>query len=70
MIAFYIILAASPILLLIALAFVSLIAWGIRRGERRTSPENRLDRLTRRVIGVGFRVIDEAMDEDEVKRDA
>ena len=34
MIGFYIILAASPVLLLVAVAFLVLIAAGVRRGDR------------------------------------
>jgi hypothetical protein len=72
MIAFYIILAASPILLLGALAFIALIVWGIRRGERglvTASSCNLADKITCRVIGAGFRATDERA-EGEVTRDA
>ena len=64
MIAFYIILAASPVLLLVAVAFVVLIAAGVRRGDRRdlaSPPSNRIDAITRRVVGLGVR----SMGEDE-----
>ena len=58
MIAFYIILAASPVLLLGAVAFLVLIVVRIRKGDRRdlASPaSNRIDAITRRVVGVGVR---------------
>jgi hypothetical protein len=51
---FYIILAACPILLLGAVAFFALIVVGVRRGDRGyLSPthRNRIDRITRRVVG-------------------
>jgi hypothetical protein len=54
MIAFYIILAASPVLLLVAVAFLVLIVIGIRKGDRRglRSPASgRIDAFTRRVVG-------------------
>jgi hypothetical protein len=56
--AFYIILAASPVLLLVAVAIFVLIVIGIRNGDRAdlaSPPRNRLDALTRRVVGVGTR---------------
>ncbi len=56
--AFYIILAASPVLLLGAVAFLVLIVVGIRKGDRGdlASPaRNRIDASTRRVVGVGVR---------------
>jgi hypothetical protein len=58
MIAFYIILAASPVLLLGAVAFLVLIVVRIRKGDRRdlASPaSSRIDAITRRVVGVGVR---------------
>jgi hypothetical protein len=58
MIAFYIIIAASPVLLLGAVAFLVLIVVGIRKGDRRdlASPAgSRIDAITRRVVGVGVR---------------
>ena len=58
MIAFYIILAASPALLLGAVAFLILIAIGIRKGDRgylASPPQNRIDAITRRVTGLGTR---------------
>ncbi|MGH3223194.1 MAG: hypothetical protein ACRDPY_31655 [Streptosporangiaceae bacterium] len=58
MIAFYIILAASPVLLLGAVAFLALIVAGIRKGDRRdlASPaSSRIDAITRRVVGLGVR---------------
>jgi hypothetical protein len=58
MIAFYIILAASPVLLLGAVAFLALIVAGIRKGDRGdlASPvRNRIDAITRRVVGLGVR---------------
>ena len=58
MITFYIVLAASPVLLLVAVAFLVLIVAGIRKGDRRdlaSSPSSRLDAITRRVVGLGVR---------------
>jgi hypothetical protein len=58
MIAFYIILAASPLLLLGAVAFLALIVAGIRKGDRRnlaSPPRGRIDAITRRVVGLGVR---------------
>jgi hypothetical protein len=58
MIAFYIILAASPVLLLGAVAFLALIVAGIRKGDRHdltSSPSSRIDAITRRVVGLGIR---------------
>jgi hypothetical protein len=58
MIVFYIILAASPVLILVAVAFFVLIVVGIRKGDRGdlASPaRNRIDTITRRVVGVGVR---------------
>ncbi len=56
--AFWIILAASPVLLLGVVAFFMVIVVGIRKGDRgdlATPPSNRLDAITRRVTGVGVR---------------
>ena len=58
MIAFYIILVASPLLLLVAVAFLVLIVAGVRRGDRRdlaSPPSSRIDGITRRVVGLGVR---------------
>jgi len=58
MIAFYIILAASPLLLLAATAVFGLVVIGLRKGDRRdlASPaRNRLDALARRAAGLGTR---------------
>jgi hypothetical protein len=58
MIAFYIILAASPVLLLGLVAFLVLIAAGVRkrdRGDLAASASNRIDTITRRVVGLGVR---------------
>jgi hypothetical protein len=58
MIAFYIILAASPVLILVIVVFFVLIVAGIRKGDRgdlTSPPQNRLDAITRRVAGVGTR---------------
>jgi hypothetical protein len=58
MTAFYIILAAAPVLLLTAVAFLVLIAIGIRKGDRRdlaSPPQNRLDAMTRRMTGTAAR---------------
>jgi len=58
MIAFYIILAASPVLLLGAVAFLVLIVVGIRkrdRGDLAAPDRNRIDAITRRMTGLGVR---------------
>ncbi len=58
MIAYYIILAASPVLLLGAVAFLAFIVAGVRKGDRRNlaSPaSSRIDAITRRVVGLGVR---------------
>jgi hypothetical protein len=58
MIAFYIILAASPVLLLVAVAFLALIVIGLRKGDRRdlaSPPSSRIDAIARRVVGLGVR---------------
>jgi hypothetical protein len=58
MIVFYIILAASPVLLLGAVAFLALIVAGICKGDRRglaSPPSSRIDSITRRVVGLGVR---------------
>ena len=58
MIAFYVILAASPVLLLGAVAFLVLIVAGIRKGDHRglaTPPSSRIDVIARRVVGLGVR---------------
>jgi hypothetical protein len=55
---FYLILAASPLLILGVTVFLVLIARGIRRGDRAylgDSSGRRLDSITRRVLGVGVR---------------
>ena len=56
--AFYIILAACPVLLLGVVAFLVLIAVGVRKGDCRdlASPAcSRLDAITRRVTGAATR---------------
>ena len=56
--AFWIILAACPVLLLGVVAFFALIVVGVRKGDRgdlASSPSNRIDAITRRVVGVGTR---------------
>ena len=56
--AFCIILAACPVLFLGAVAFLVLIAVGVRKGDRHdlTSPAcSRLDAITRRVTGAAAR---------------
>ena len=56
--AFWIILAASPVLLLGVVAFFVLIVVGVRkrdRGDLASPPGGRLDAITRRVVGVGTR---------------
>jgi hypothetical protein len=58
MIAFYLILAACPVLLLGVVTFIALIAIGVRKGDHgdlASPPANRLDALTRRMTGVGTR---------------
>ena len=58
MIAFYIILAASPVLLLCAIVFLVLIVAGVRKRDRSglASPaRNRIDAITRRMTGLGIR---------------
>ena len=58
MIVFYIILAASPVLLLGAVAFLVLIVAGIRKGDHRdlaSPPRSRIDAITRRMVGLGVR---------------
>jgi hypothetical protein len=56
--AFWIILAASPVFLLGAVALLVLIAVGIRKGDRadlHSPARNRLDAITRRATGLGTR---------------
>jgi hypothetical protein len=58
MIAFYIILVASPVLLLGAVAFLVLIVVGVRkrdRGDLSPPARNRIDAITRRMTGLGIR---------------
>jgi hypothetical protein len=58
MIAFYLILAACPVLLLGVVTFITLIAIGVRKGDHgdlASPPTGRLDALTRRMTGVGTR---------------
>jgi hypothetical protein len=58
MIAFYIILAASPALLLTTLVLLVLIVIGIRRrdrGDLASPPQGRIDAITRRMTGLGVR---------------
>ena len=58
MIAFSIVIAASPALLLGAVAFLILIVIGIRRADRgdlASPPRDRADAITRRVTGLGIR---------------
>jgi hypothetical protein len=53
--AFYILLAASPVLLLCAVAFLVVIVVGIRKGDRgdlASPPRTCIDAVTRRVLGV------------------
>ena len=60
--AFYIILAASPVLLLGMVVFLVLIAIGIRKGDRgdlASQAGSRIDAITRRVTGVGTRSSDD-----------
>jgi hypothetical protein len=54
----YIILAASPVLLLIAVAFLVLIVVNVRkrdRGDLAAPDKNRIDAITRRATGLGVR---------------
>ena len=56
--AFWLILAACPVLLLGVVAFFVLIVIGVRKGDRSdlaSPPRNHLDAITRRVTGVGTR---------------
>ena len=58
MIAFYIILAASPVLLLGVVAFLVLIVAGVRkrdRGDLAAPAANRIDAIARRMTGLGVR---------------
>jgi hypothetical protein len=55
---FSISLAACPVLLLAAVAFLILIAIGVREGDLGDPPSpagSRIDAITRRVTGVGVR---------------
>jgi hypothetical protein len=55
---FYVILAACPILLLGAVAFLVLVAAGVRKGDRgdlAPDPRNRLDSIARCVTGACVR---------------
>jgi hypothetical protein len=56
--AFWIILAACPVLLIGVAAFFVFIVVGIRKGDHAdlaSPPRNRMDAITRRVAGVGTR---------------
>jgi hypothetical protein len=56
--AFYIVLAASPVLLLCAVSFLVIIVVGIRKGDRcdlGSPARSRIEAITRRVVGVGVR---------------
>ena len=58
MIVFYIILAASPVLLLGVVAFLVLIVVGVRkrdRGDLASPARNRIDAIARRMTGLGVR---------------
>jgi hypothetical protein len=58
MIAFYIILAASPVLLLGVFAFLALIVTSVRkrdRGDLAAPDRNCIDAITRRMTGLGVR---------------
>ena len=58
MTAFYIILAASPVLLLGLVAFFVLIVVGVRKGDRSdlaAPTANRIDAIARRMTGLGVR---------------
>lgn len=63
--AFCIVLAVPPVLLLCAAIFLAVIVAGIRKGDRRDlapAPRNRLDAITRRVVGLGVRREDSERD--------
>lgn len=56
--ALYVILYAFPILVLGATAFLVMVVVGVRKGDRgdlTAHPRNRLDAITRRVVGLGVR---------------
>jgi hypothetical protein len=58
MITFYVILAASPALLLVTIVFFVLIVIGIRRrdrGDLASPSRDRIDAITRRMTGLGVR---------------
>jgi len=58
MTAFYIILAACPILFLGCIAFLVMIVAGIRKGDRSdiySPPDTRITAITRRMLGGGHR---------------
>jgi hypothetical protein len=58
MIAFYIMLAASPVLLLGVIAFLVLIVIGVRKRDRSdlaAPAANRIDAIARRMTGLGVR---------------
>jgi len=68
MIAFYIILAASPVLILGAVAFLALIVTGVRkrdRGDLDAPDSNRIDAITRRMTGLGVRYPAESSEETD-----
>lgn len=55
---FALILIASPVLLLIVVVLLAIIVLGLRRGDRGdvTRPtENRIEYISRRVVGLGTR---------------
>jgi hypothetical protein len=55
---FWVTLAACPVLLLGVVAFFVFVVVGVRKGDRRdlaSPPRNRMDAITRRVVGVGTR---------------
>lgn len=63
MIAFYIFLASIPVSLLGIIAFVVMIATGVRKGDRNgltLLPRSRLDRIARRMTGVCVRLDDDS----------
>lgn len=58
MIGFDVILAASPVLLLVTTVFLVLVVIGIRRrdrGDLTSPPKNRIDVIARRMTGLGVR---------------
>lgn len=67
MIAFYIILAASPALILCAAVLLVLIVVGIRKGDRgdlASPPQDCIDAIARKMTGLGIRSHDAGGDKE------